>query len=94
MSHTRAWLHAFKTGKGDCEVSLFFGDEPESGVFLRDRAQYLTGDQFNVLNGIEAIFAPMEEALALEQELRERAVATLAVSAGGRARIKSVQVGI
>ncbi|MDP1932923.1 MAG: GDYXXLXY domain-containing protein [Gammaproteobacteria bacterium] len=65
--------------------------EPESGIFLRGRVQYSTGEQFSILYGIEAIFAPLEEALALEKELRERAIATLAVSASGRARIKSVQ---
>lgn len=65
--------------------------KPESGIFLRGRVEYSTGEQFSVLYGIEAYFAPFEEALELERELRDRAVATLAVSAGGRARLKAIQ---
>ncbi len=65
-------------------------EQPEDGVFLRGRVEYVMEDQVNVLYGIEAFFAPKETALALEQTLRERAVATLAVSGSGRARIRTV----
>ncbi|MGB4248261.1 MAG: GDYXXLXY domain-containing protein, partial [Pseudohongiellaceae bacterium] len=65
--------------------------KPESGLFLRGRVEYSTGEQYSVLYGIEAYFASYEEAIELERQLRDRAVATLAVSADGRARLKSIQ---
>lgn len=65
-------------------------EQPEDDVFLRGRVEYVMGDQVSVLYGIEAFFAPKETALALEQTLRERAVARLAVSGSGRARIRAV----
>jgi uncharacterized membrane-anchored protein len=64
--------------------------KPADGLFLRGRVEYVMEDQVSVLYGIEAFFAPKETALALEQTLRERAVATLAVSGSGRARIRTV----
>ncbi|OGT70331.1 MAG: hypothetical protein A3H44_01480 [Gammaproteobacteria bacterium RIFCSPLOWO2_02_FULL_57_10] len=67
--------------------------KPESGLFLRGRVEYSTGEQYSVLYGIEAYFASYEEAIELERQLRDRAVATLAVSADGRARLKSIQAG-
>ncbi len=74
-------LHEF------AEASL---EQPDDGLFLRGRVEYVMEDQVSVLYGIEAFFAPQETAVALEQTLRERAVATLAVSGSGRARIKTV----
>ncbi len=65
-------------------------EQPGDGLFLRGRVEYVIEDQVSVLFGIEAFFAPKETALALEQTLRERAVARLAVSEGGRARIRTV----
>lgn len=65
--------------------------KPVSGLFLRGRVEYSTGEQYSVLYGIEAYFASYEEAIELERQLRDRAVATLAVSADGRARLKSIQ---
>lgn len=65
-------------------------EKPVDGLFLRGRVEYVMEDQVSLLYGIEAFFAPKETALALEQTLRERAVATLAVSGSGRARIRAV----
>jgi len=65
-------------------------EKPDIGLFLRGRVEYVTEGQMSVLYGIEAFFAPKDTALALEQTLRERAVATLAVSGSGRARIRTV----
>lgn len=65
-------------------------EKPVGGLFLRGRVEYVMEDQVSLLYGIEAFFAPKETALALEQTLRERAVATLAVSGSGRARIRAV----
>ncbi len=65
-------------------------EQPDDGLFLRGRVEYVMEDQVSVLFGIEAFFAPKESALALEQTLRERAVARLAVSESGRARIRAV----
>ncbi len=65
-------------------------EKPEEGLFLRGRVEYVMEDQVSVLYGTEAFFAPKETALALELTLRERAVATLAVSDSGRARIRTV----
>lgn len=64
--------------------------KPADGLFLRGRVEYVMEDQVSLLYGIEAFFAPKETALALEQTLRERAVATVAVSGSGRARIRTV----
>ncbi|MES3007950.1 MAG: GDYXXLXY domain-containing protein [Pseudomonadota bacterium] len=65
-------------------------EKPDDGLFLRGRVEYVMEEQVSVLYGIEAFFAPKETALALELTLRERAVATLALSDSGRARIRTV----
>ncbi len=68
--------------------------EPEEGVYLRGRLQSGGGRWWSsdlpINYGIEAFFAPKEEALALERELRDGGVAVLMVSASGRARLKEV----
>ena len=64
-------------------------EPPAEGVFLRGRL--LPGTIVHrVRYGIEAFFAPKEEALRLERELRDGGVAVLRVSAGGRAAIEDV----
>jgi len=69
--------------------------EPVQGLFLRGRVAYRhrQGDDLAVRYGIEALFAPKEEALALERQLRDDAVAVLRVSDNGQARIQSVEAG-
>lgn len=69
--------------------------EPAEGLFLRGRTEYrrFPGDALSVRYGIEALFAPKEEALALERQLRDDAVAVLMVSSNGQARIQTVEAG-
>ena len=69
--------------------------EPAQGLFLSGRVAYRhrQGDDLAVSYGIEALFAPKEEALALERQLREDAVAVLMVSDSGQARIQRVEAG-
>lgn len=67
--------------------------KPSEGMFLRGRVAYRhrPGDDLAVRYGIEALFAPKEEALALERRLRDGAVAVLMVSDDGQARIQRVE---
>ena len=69
-------------------------EKPETGVYLRGRVQGAGFGRWRsnipVDYGIEAFFAPREEALALESELRDGGVAVLMVSQSGRARLKDV----
>lgn len=64
-------------------------ERPAEGLFLRGRIQRGRAP-YRVRYGIEAFFAPKEEALRLERELREGGVAVLKVSASGRAAIEGV----
>lgn len=69
-------------------------EKPNTGTFLRGTVdgQYFSVDQPVLINyGIEAYFAPKEEALRLERELREEGVSVLMVTDSGRARLKSVE---
>jgi len=68
------------------DVSL---EKPSSGVFIRGRLQ----NRYNrkrVKYGIEAWFAPKKEALRLERELREGAVAVLMIDSSGKAALKKI----
>ena len=64
-------------------------ERPAGGVFLRGRIQRGRAP-YQVRYGIEAFFAPKEEALRLERELRDGGVAVLKVSAKGRAAIEHI----
>ena len=64
-------------------------EKPASGVFIRGRLQ----NRYNrkrVKYGIEAWFAPKKEALRLERELREGAVAVLMIDSSGKAALKEI----
>ncbi|MCO7226458.1 GDYXXLXY domain-containing protein [Pleionea sp. CnH1-48] len=65
---------------------------PKDGVFLRGRVvrHGYYENRYKVNYGIDAFFAPKEEALALEKDLRDGGIAVLMVDKGGRARIKEV----
>lgn len=69
--------------------------EPAQGLFLSGRVAYRhrQGDDLAISYGIEALFAPKEEALTLERQLRDDAVAVLMVSDSGQARIQRVEAG-
>ena len=67
-------------------------DRPADGVFLRGRLT--TGfPPHRVRYGIEAFFAPKQEALRLERALRDGGVAVLGVAGNGRAAIAGVIAG-
>lgn len=81
------------TENGLYEFSQLSLEKPDSGIFLRGRAQGLrySGQQhLRVKYGIEAFFAPKEKALALEKELADGGVAVLMIATDGRARITDV----
>ncbi|HIG40684.1 MAG: GDYXXLXY domain-containing protein [bacterium] len=69
-------------------------NKPATGVFLRGRIQnrhYENKTSYYRVNyGIEAFFAPREQALKLEQQLRDGGIALLMVSDGGKARLKDL----
>lgn len=63
--------------------------KPDEGVFLRGRLQNTHGTK-RVKFGIEAWFAPKQEALRLERELRDGAVAVLMIDRTGKAALKEI----
>lgn len=66
--------------------------EPQTGLYLRGR---VSGQPWRggstVKYGIEALFAPKEKALALEEQLRHRAVAVVRVAPNGKAALVTVE---
>jgi len=64
-------------------------ERPAEGVFLRGRLATVTAP-YRVRYGIEAFFAPKEEALELEKGLRNGGIAVLMVTGSGRAALKDV----
>ncbi|MBF1801278.1 GDYXXLXY domain-containing protein [Alloalcanivorax profundimaris] len=67
--------------------------EPDDGPYLRGRITAVRGGRMHVRYGIEAWFAPPEEARRLEAELRDGGVARLRVAPGGRAALEAVERG-
>lgn len=65
--------------------------KPEGGVFIRGRITDPWGRGSPVRYGIEAFFAPEDKARAIEDKLRENAVAVVMVTRGGRAALKAVE---
>ena len=66
---------------------------PESGIYLKGRLgnQHWNRKSYRATFGIEAFFAEKEEALRLERELRNRAVAVLRVAKNGQAALVRVE---
>ncbi|WP_237058300.1 GDYXXLXY domain-containing protein [Microbulbifer sediminum] len=83
------------TGAGVYRLAGASLEPPEEGIFLRGRVSDSwfrdSGEAYRVRYGIEAFFAPKEEALRLEKVLRKAARARLKVSGDGRARLVSVE---
>ncbi len=75
--------------KGLYEYAGVTLEKPESGVFIRGRLQNRYSRQ-RVKYGIEAWFAPKQEALRLERELRDGAVAVLMIDSSGKAALKEI----
>lgn len=88
------YVSLVKTQNGLYEFSHASLVKPQEGIFLRGRihTHRFRGDQsnYNVKYGIEAYFAPKDQALALEKDLRDGGIAVLMVSASGKARLKKV----
>lgn len=74
---------------GKYEFSAASLEKPADGIFLRGRVTG-TGDPIRIRYGIEAFFAPKEQALKLEGDLRDGGTAVLMVSSNGRAALKDV----
>ncbi|GAA5136400.1 GDYXXLXY domain-containing protein [Alloalcanivorax gelatiniphagus] len=64
---------------------------PEQSPFLRGTILRVAGGEMVVRYGIEAWFAPADEARRLETELRDGGVARLRVTATGRAALVAVE---
>ncbi|MCA9730981.1 GDYXXLXY domain-containing protein [candidate division KSB1 bacterium] len=68
--------------------------KPDEGLFLRGRLHYPRtvedAQKYNVIYGIEALFAPMEETQELEKQLRHGGLALVMVAANGKAALKDV----
>ncbi|MDY6950544.1 MAG: GDYXXLXY domain-containing protein [Thermodesulfobacteriota bacterium] len=68
--------------------------KPETGPFIRGRIQGSHGERHSVMYevryGIEAYFAPKEKALALEEQLRDSALAIIMVAGNGKAALKEI----
>ena len=68
--------------------------KPSTGIFIRGRIQNRQWEEkvnyFRINYGIEAFFAPKEQALELERQLRDGGVALLMVSDDGKARLKDI----
>lgn len=84
-----------KPGKND--VHVFDGaslTQPETGLFIRGRLQSPFVNQaeqtYRLRYGIEALFAPKEKALALEDQLRDGGIAVIMLANNGKAALKGV----
>lgn len=67
-------------------------EPPESGIYIRGRLQqrYRSKENYHILYGIEAYFAPKDKALALERDLRDGGIAQVMLSQNGKATLKGV----
>ncbi len=66
---------------------------PAQGIYLAGRVASKTKATLRIRYGIEAWFAPREEALRLERELRQSARAVVKVDRWGRAALQAVLPG-
>jgi uncharacterized membrane-anchored protein len=64
--------------------------KPDSGIFIRGRAQETRTGMLQVRFGIEAFFAPKEKALDLESKLRSGGIAIIMIANNGKAAIKDI----
>ncbi len=70
-------------------------EKPGSGTFIRGRIESagLQNKRIPVRYGIEAYFAPVKTALALERQLRKGGIAVVMIAANGKAALQSVVAG-
>lgn len=64
--------------------------KPRDGVFIRGRVTSVRSDKVHIHYGIDAYFAPKQEALRLEKQLRSGALAVLMVTSAGQAGLKEI----
>jgi uncharacterized membrane-anchored protein len=84
-----------KLKPGKSNVHVFDGaslTQPETGPYIRGRLQSPTvnGQPYRIRYGIEALFAPEEKALALEDQLRDGGIAVVMLADNGKAALKGV----
>ncbi|MFA0813549.1 GDYXXLXY domain-containing protein [Microbulbifer epialgicus] len=83
-----------QSGSGLYKFSSASLQKPIEGVFLKGRIAnarpWRNHESYRVKYGIEAYFAPKEQALQLEKDLREGGVAELMVAPSGQVSLKSV----
>ncbi len=86
-----------KLRPGKNNVHVFDGaslTKPETGTYIRGRLQSSFLNQFSqpyqMRYGIEALFAPKEKALALEDHLRDGGIAVVMLADNGKAALKGV----
>ena len=84
-----------RPGKND--VHVFDGAslrKPASGLYIRGRLQSPWINQaeqsYRIRYGIEALFAPKEKALALEDQLRGGGIAVVMLADNGKAALKGI----
>ncbi|WP_084332591.1 GDYXXLXY domain-containing protein [Marinobacterium jannaschii] len=83
------YLTLVPSASGLYQAGAAYLKPPGEGIYLRGRLQNRQ-PPYRVLYGIEAWFAPRQDALALEKELRDGGVAVLMVTDGGRGALKAV----
>lgn len=64
--------------------------KPDTGIFIRGRAQESRTGNLSVRYGIEAFFAPKEKAMDLENKLRSEGVAIVMLAKNGKPALKDV----
>jgi uncharacterized membrane-anchored protein len=86
-----------KLKQGENNLHVFDGaslTRPETGLYIRGRLQSPLADRtaqtYPIRYGIEALFAPAEKALALEEELRDGGIAVVMLADNGKAALKDV----
>ncbi len=82
--------------RGDDDIYQYDGvslEKPEAGVFIRGRLKkyrFRSGGA-EVKYGIDAWFAPKQQALKLERDLRAGAVAVVMIAPNGKAALKAIE---
>lgn len=71
-------------------ATAIYRQRPDSGVFVRGRIMYRSGDILRLRYGIEAWFAPKDKALALEHDLMRGGIAHIRVTDGGQAALHEI----
>lgn len=95
-SGEKIYVSLSENSEGVHELSAVSLEKPMNGVFIAGRvlfrSNWTSRSSIQVNYGIEAFFAPPEEALEIEVSLRNsKAIALVSVSGSGAARIREVR---